>query len=293
MADVQENSQTITRGSGSNFVSSFWFLPPEKRAALTAIYAWCRLTDDIVDAAVTPEQEKEARLKMGAWRAQTLGLYEGRAEHPVLRDLSGVVRLYPIPPKYFEDLIEGVLMDLDRKSYAAFADLRPYCYRVASVVGLMCLEVFGYKNPRSREFAEHLGIAFQLTNIIRDVKTDAGRGRVYLPEEDLRKFGFSREDMLTLADEPLVKEEKINRFKALIAFECERAESFYRQAHETLPREDRPNMVAAEVMASVYHCILRKVLDSPMAVLAGKVKPGKAETLFRVLQGYVSNKFFL
>jgi len=191
------NSREITKTSGSNFVNSFWFLPKKKRHALEVIYAYCRLTDDLVD--LSPSSE-EAKTQLSEWKVQTRKSLEDGSDILVLKELSNIVETYHIPSHYFFELIDGVETDIEKKQYATFDELYRYCYAVASIVGLMCIQVFGCRSGGSKDFAIDLGLAFQLTNILRDIRTDAQRGRVYLPVEDLKKFGLTIEDLLNLKE---------------------------------------------------------------------------------------------
>lgn len=290
-------SEAVARASGSNFVSSFWFLPKEKRWAMNVIYAFCRLTDDIVDLAEERVATAEsARLELDAWREDTLHSIKGnfREKTPqVLRELSQVAGKYRIEEKCFTGLIEGCRMDVEKKSYANFEELYQYCYRVASLVGLMCLEVFETKDTKSREFAVNLGIAFQLTNILRDIRTDAVRGRVYIPEEDLIKFGFSRSEFMGLAVSDPSGNVALDKFNRLMAFETGRARDYYQKARENLAAGDRANIAAAEVMASVYGAILDKIRKDPSRVLKGKVSLPRWLTILKVFQGWAANRLRL
>ncbi len=287
------NSSQVTKTSGSNFVSSFWFLPEQKRDALTAIYAYCRITDDIVDMADQTGNQADARAKIEAWRRETRRCFDGEhGAHPVVKDAAKATRRFAIPQNLFFELIDGVSMDLDCKSYATFEDLKPYCYRVASVVGLMCLEVFGYRDPSAKQFAVDLGMAFQLTNILRDVKTDAQRGRTYLPDADLQRFGLTRADLLALATlDTFGAKEKA--FRSLFAYETARARDYYMSAKAFLKPGDRRNMAAAEVMSAVYFSILRKIQSNPARVLQKKVSLSKPEAFFRIFQGWFTNRWGL
>lgn len=285
-----QNSSAITKSSGSNFVSSFWFLPKEKREALTSIYAFCRLTDDIVDLASNPELAKE---NLDAWSVQLQQAFEETSSHPVLKDIAQISQRYHIPREYFFQLIDGMEMDLTKKTYQTFEELYSYCYFAASVVGLICLEVFGCQDQRSKEFAVNLGIAFQLTNILRDLRTDLQRGRIYLPQEDLKKYGLSSEDFLTLKESVQVPPGKITRFQDLIQFECARAESYYKNAFQNLVPADRANLIAAEVMCAVYHAILEKIKRNPLLPLKSKIRLNKLETGYRILQGWAKNRLGL
>jgi phytoene synthase len=288
--ETSSNARDIVRQSGSNFASSFWFLPKEKRRALDAVYAYCRLTDDLVDMESDPA---EARRKLAAWRKETTAAMLGTSSNPVLAELAWAAGRYRIPETYFQELMDGVEMDIDKSSYATFDELYGYCYRVASVVGLMCLEVFEYRDARTKNFAIHLGLAFQLTNILRDLKSDAALGRTYLPDEDLRYFGLIRSDLLALSRPGGLSEERAAALGRLVAFECHRAEEYYAKARDCFFPGDRPNLVAAEVMTAVYHAILRKIQREPLIVLQGKVRLPKWESALRALQGWAVNRLGL
>ena len=187
--DVQQAlvyCRQVTRQQAKNFYYAFLFLPADKRAAVYSVYAFCRHTDDIADE---PSPLHDKRDQLRAWRDELNNCYHGKPTHLITRALRHTIERYPVPQRYFEDLLNGVEMDLTVQRYASFEDLRFYCYRVASAVGLACLEIFGYRHAGVRTYARHLGIALQLTNIMRDVREDAERGRIYLPQEDLRAFG--------------------------------------------------------------------------------------------------------
>ena len=290
-------SEAVVKASGSNFISSFRFLSDDKRRAMSVIYAFCRLTDDIVDLAEERGAAAEsARLELDAWREDTLHALKGnfRPETPqVLRELSGVAGKYRIEEKCFTGLIEGCRMDIEKRSYADFQELYQYCYRVASLVGLMCLEVFGYRSPKSKDYAVNLGIAFQLTNILRDIRTDAVRGRVYIPEDDLARFGLDRREFMGVAVSGKAADGAMDKFERLMDFETGRAREYYKKAVQCLEKEDRPNLVAAEVMASVYGAILDKIRRDPSRVVKGKVSLPRWLTLLKVLQGWVGNRLNL
>lgn len=289
---MNSKSQEIALKSKSNFVSSFYFLSKEKREALNTVYAYCRLTDDIVDEVSLTKGEMEAAQSLEEWKEKTLLAFKGKSEHPVLRELFKVVEKYKIPEHYFLELIEGVGLDLQKKSFLNFEELYPYCYKVASVVGLMCLEIFSYKNKISKSYAINLGIAFQLTNILRDVRSDAKQNRVYVPELELKNFGLERNELLTLATGcNLFLDEKLEKFSAMIKFQCDRAETYYEKAKENLVEEDRSQLVAAEVMRSIYHAIFMKIKKNPLKILDSRVSLSKPEFLWRVLQGW-SRSFF-
>jgi phytoene synthase len=245
---LQQSARQITRKSRSNFYFSFLFLPREKREALYSIYAFCRRSDDIADQnlSLTDRQQELER-----WRIQLAACYEGRADTPAMKSLGECVRRFQIPKSYLDDLIRGVEMDLTQNRYPTFDALYPYCFRVASTVGLICIEVFGYQNPNTRKYAEYLGVALQLTNILRDVGTDGAQDRIYIPLEDLQRFGLSEADILERRYTPA--------FIDLMAFQAERAESFYQKAAALLPPEDRRNMLPAEIMGAIYHRLLERI----------------------------------
>lgn len=246
-----EQSRNITKKSASNLALAFVLLPKAKRDGMSALYAFCREVDDVADEESVPVEQR--RVQLAAWREDVRRACSGGApEFAVNRELQSVISQHPgLAFELFDDLIRGVEMDLDIKRYQTHAELEQYCYRVASVVGLLSIEIFGYTNPRVRDYAVHLGKALQLTNILRDVKTDAERGRIYLPLEELARFRVSESEILNGEYSP--------RFRELAASIAERAKHFYRLARETLPREDRRAMAAAELMGSVYWRLLEKL----------------------------------
>ncbi len=238
----------LTRLSRSNFYVAFLFLPKKKRHAITAIYAFCRVVDDSVDE--TPDAEEKVR-NLNRWKRHLEDAYAGRATHPVMIQLMRTIHEFAIPKEYFLLLVEGVEMDLTHARYATFEEVQRYCYRVASVVGLICIKVFGYNDARVPEYAEKLGMALQWTNVLRDVKADARMGRIYLPLEDLERFGVTEKDIL---------EGAINKaFRDLMAYECDRAEGFYRQADEAWSAAELPTLFPAVIMKTVYHRLLENI----------------------------------
>jgi phytoene synthase len=245
-----QESRTITRKSASNLALAFVLLPKAKRDGMSALYAFCREVDDVADNESLPVPQR--REQLAAWRAdvrRACGLET--PQFPVNRELQPVIRQYHLPPEHFDALLQGVEMDLDIKRYENYEQLELYCYRVASVVGLLSIEVFGYQDPACRAYAVHLGKALQLTNILRDVRSDAERGRIYLPLSELARFKVSPEEILRLEYSP--------RFFELANSVAQRARHFYRLARETLPAADRRSMVAAGLMGSVYWRLLRKL----------------------------------
>ena len=245
-----EASQSITRRSASNLALAFVLLPREKRNGMVALYAFCREVDDIADDESLPVEERRSRL--AAWRNDVARACDGRApELPVIRELQPFIAKHRLPFSLFDELIRGVEMDLEIKRYGTMDDLEQYCYRVASVVGLLSIEIFGYQNPKCREYANFLGKALQLTNILRDVRGDAERGRIYLPLAELQRHGVTEAEILELRYS--------ERFHALAEAVASRARYFYEQARQALPNEDRRSMAAAELMGSVYWRLLRKL----------------------------------
>ncbi len=245
--------RTLTKASRSNFTYAFLVLPRAQRDALYAIYAFCRISDDVVDEEAGPTGIFGASPKerLDAWRAEVDALFSGAPTHPVTCRLQQVLHAFPIPRRCFDELLNGVEMDLRQSRYATFAELEQYCYRVAGVVGLMCIEVFGYRDPATRVYAERLGTAFQLTNILRDLARDAAVGRIYLPLEDLTRFGYPEADLLAQRRTPA--------FTSLMRFEAGRAHEFYRAAAQALPRADRAHMLPAEIMRAIYFRLLQKI----------------------------------
>jgi 15-cis-phytoene synthase len=237
----------ITRRASSNFYYAFMLLPRMRRRALYSVYAFCRFVDDIAD----DDGVHDAAAMLAQWRAELDKVFEGTPSRAISRALSENVRRFNIPRRYFEEVIDGVEMDLSQRRYATFAELCLYCRRVASAVGLICIEIFGYRHQSARLYAERLGIAFQLTNIIRDVSEDAARGRIYLPLEDLARFGVAEADILNSVYSP--------RFRQLIEFEAQRARRYYREAAQALAKEDRGSMLAAEGMRLIYASLLERI----------------------------------
>ena len=214
----------LTRKSRSNFFYAFLVLPRAQREAIYACYAFCRIVDDAVDLG----QDRAAqRAELARWREEIARVYEGRAQHPAGQRLQVALRRFPIPRHALEEIIAGVEMDLDHPTYETWDALYPYCYRVASAVGLCCIEIFGYSDARAREYAVNLGVALQLTNILRDVQVDARNGRTYLPQADLRRFGVTTEDLAGGRYTP--------QFVQLMTFEAGRAREYYQRAWSALP----------------------------------------------------------
>jgi phytoene synthase len=258
---MTQQSRTITRKSASNLALAFVLLPKPKRYAMSALYAFCREVDDVADEEATPLETRRADL--AAWREDVRLACEGGApKFTVNRELQPVIAQYGLPYAYFDQLIQGVEMDLDIKRYDTYEELELYCYRVASVVGLLSVEIFGYQSQECRPYAIALGKALQLTNILRDVRGDAERGRIYLPLSELERHKVSPEEILRL--------EYSGRFERLAASVANQARKFYAEAGRTLPAVDRRSMIAAELMGSVYWRLLRELERRHFDVFNGR-----------------------
>lgn len=245
-----QESRAITQKSASNLALAFILLPRSKRDAMSALYAFCREVDDVADEESVPVEKR--REQLAAWRVDIRRACEGeKPEFVVNREFQPVIQEFGLRFELFDELIKGCEMDLDTKRYETYTDLELYCYRVASAVGLLSIEIFGYRNHACHDYAVYLGKALQLTNILRDVRADAERGRIYIPQSELRRFNVREEEILRF--------EYSERFHELARSVAERARHFYRLARETLPAEDRKAMVAAELMGSVYWRLLRKL----------------------------------
>jgi phytoene synthase len=264
------NAARITRQSKSNLALAFISLGRERRRDITVFYAFCRIIDDIADAPDLEVDEKQRRL--GEWRGWLRTSTAPESE--LASDLRRLIDKYSLAPEMFEEIIDGVEMDLHKPRYATFEELRLYCYRVASAVGLVSIEIFGYRNPACKEYAVQLGLALQMTNIIRDVGKDLRSGRIYLPQEDLKRFDYSQAEL---------QDRQYNeRFIRLMEFEASRAKEFFRQAAALLPREDRRSMVAAEIMGSVYRALLRRMELDKFRVFEKEYRLNKLEKAGRI-----------
>lgn len=278
-----EESRSITTKSRSNLALAFILLPKARRDGMTALYAFCREVDDVADEESRPVEERRAGL--AAWRADIARACGGeRPQFAVNRELQPVIAAYKLPFALFDELIRGVEMDLDIHRYETLDDLERYCYRVASVVGLLSIEIFGYQNPACRPYADALGKALQLTNILRDVRTDAERGRIYLPREEMARFGVTEEEILRF--------EYTDRFRQLAVSLAGRARHFYQLAGRTLPAEDRRSMAAAELMGSVYWRLLRKLEAKQFDVFGPHpTKLNKAQKLLLIARTWYRQVF--
>ena len=255
-------SASLTRRSRSNFYYAFLTLPRPRRDALYAVYAFCRTVDDVADLGRDPEAQ---RAQLAGWREDVARCFQPGPPpaHPIARQLADAVRAYPIPRAALEAIIEGCEMDLARVRFETAEDLYPYCHRVASAVGLCCIEIFGYTDPRAREYAVHLGTALQLTNIIRDVAADARDGRVYLPRQDLEAFG--------LGEDALLAGRYDERFVRLMQHQAARARKFYAAAAAAYPAADARSLVAAEIMGRIYRALLEEIEARRFAVFGERI----------------------
>jgi len=273
------HSRAITRKSASNLALAFVVLPRAKRDAMSALYAFCREVDDVADEESASVEKR--RRQLADWRADVQRACANEIpQFAVNRELQPVIRQFNLRFELFDDLLKGCEMDLTRNRYEDFEALEKYCHHVASVVGLLSIEIFGYKNPATRDYAVYLGQALQLTNILRDVYTDAERGRIYLPLSELKKFNV-------LPDE-ILRHEYSERFAQLAASIAGRAKYFYRLARETLPVEDRRSMAAAELMGSVYWRLLLKLESKKFNVFGAQpLKLSKPHKLALIFQSWL------
>jgi 15-cis-phytoene synthase len=262
--------------SGSSFTVSFIFLPKMQREAMIALYAFCREVDDVVDECSDFEV---AQIKLNWWKSEVANLYTGMPQHPVTKALQPVVSQFNLAQEHFLEIIDGMEMDLKFNRYEDFKQLQLYCYRVASVVGLLSAQIFGFKNRKTLKYAHDLGMAFQLTNIIRDVGEDARRGRIYLPLDELKKAKVTEDDILQSRETPQVKE--------LIEYQIERAETYYDKALRELPTEDAKQQRTGLMMAAIYRTLLREIkADSAEKVLNFKTKIPPLRKFMLAMQTY-------
>ena len=270
----------LTRKSRSNFFYAFLCLPRPQRESLYAVYAFCRIVDDAVDVG----QDRAAQRKeLERWRAEIAQVFEGSPEHPAAQRLQEAVKIFPIPRAALEEIIAGVEMDLERSAYATFEDLYPYCYRVASAVGLCCIEIFGYTDLRAREYAVNLGVALQLTNIVRDVQPDALAGRVYLPQEDLERFAVTADDLAAGRYTPA--------FVRLMEYQAVRARAYYERAWAALPRADQHTLFAAEIMGRTYFALLETIERRRFRVFGRRVSVPTPRKLGIALRCWVQSRW--
>ena len=270
---MSESAKNIAKNSKSSFYYAFNLLPEEKRDAMNVVYAFCRKTDDIVDESNDPEDVKYEKLRR--WRLEFERAFTGHSEFPLLNKLGKTISSFKIPLDPFFELIKGMEMDIQKDRYKSFDDLQLYCYRVASTVGLMCIEIFGYKHPSTKDFAVDLGIALQLTNILRDISKDAEKGRIYLPQEDLRKFNYSESELLAKVYN--------HQFKDLMIYESGRAKQYFNSATAHLDLDDKKTMFAARAMQHIYYKMLEKIIAADYDVFNNNIKVSKFEKIWIAL----------
>jgi len=273
----QEYCQDKAAKSGSSFYYSFLFLPAPRRQAITALYAYCREVDDVVDEVRDPDV---ARAKLGWWRAEVDNLFNGHPKHPVTQALAPAIEPFGISRERMLLIIDGMEMDLVQRRYADFAALERYCYLVAGVVGELSAGIFGHSRPETMTYARHLGIAFQLTNIIRDVGEDARRDRIYLPQDELRRFGVENEDILSVRHTPA--------FEELMRFQADRAQAQYTTALNALPAEDRKAQRAGLIMSAIYRTLLEEVQRDGFHVLNQRISLTPIRKLWLAWKTWVS-----
>lgn len=275
----QQYCQQKTAKSGSSFYYSFMFLSKQKREAITALYAFCREVDDIADECT---ELHIAQVKLSWWRSEIENLYQNNPTHPVSRALLIPISTYHLDAEHFNEIIDGMEMDLNFNRYEDFKQLQLYCYRVASVVGLLSAQIFGFNNRKTLKFAHDLGMAFQLTNIIRDVGEDARRNRIYLPLDELAKFNVTEDDILHSRESDTVKQ--------LLDYQIERAESYYDRAFNELPDDDRKSQRVGLMMAAIYRTLLREIkADGAQKVLSSRTSLGALRKLYLAFQVWIKN----
>jgi phytoene synthase len=264
---MMDAAKDIAKTSRSSFYYAFNLLPEEKRDAMNTVYAFCRKTDDIIDEGNESDELKYDKLHK--WRMELEKAFIGHSDYTLLNKLGRTIHKFNIPYEPFFELLKGMEMDLQNNRYLTFDDLRLYCYRVASTVGLMCIEIFGYKHKSAKEFAINLGIALQLTNILRDIKKDSLKGRIYLPQEDLQKFSYGEEDIFN--------QKYDDRFTALMKYEVERAEKFFDIATENLNLDDKKAMFAARAMQHIYKRLLEKIIEAEYNIYKKNIRVNSFE----------------
>jgi phytoene synthase len=271
-----EYCQQKTAQSGSSFYYSFLFLPPERRRAITALYAFCREVDDTVDET---SDASVARIKLAWWRTEVSSMYKGAPTHPVTQALQPHIAAYNLEEQHLQAIVDGMEMDLDQSRYLDYAGLQKYCWRVAGVVGILSASIFGYKNPQTLAYAEKLGLAFQLTNIIRDVGDDARKGRIYLPVNELQQFNVTAADILNFRHS--------EKFEALMKFQAERAQRTYDEALALLPKEDRRAQRPGLMMSAIYRTLLDEIQRDNFHVLNQRISLTPLRKLWLAWKTYV------
>ena len=264
---MSESAKEISKKSKSSFYYAFNLLPEDKRDAMNTVYAFCRKTDDIVDENFDSTDLKYEKLRK--WRIEFEKSFSGHSEYVLLNKLGTTISKFNIPLEPFFELIKGMEMDLQKDRYKSFDDLQLYCYRVASTVGLMCIEIFGYKHPSTKQFAVDLGIALQMTNILRDIGKDAKNGRIYLPQEDLIRFNYTEKEIMSLVYN--------DNFRDLMIYESSRAKQYFHSATTNLDLDDKKTMFAARAMQHIYYKMLENIITADYDVFNNDIKVSKLE----------------
>ncbi len=276
----QNDHIEITQSSKTNFLYSFSLLPKEKYEAINTVYAFCRQTDDIVDNEFDSTELKFKKIR--EWKNEFEHALKGVSKYALLNQVAKIIRNFNIPVEPFFELIKGMEADLQVSRYKDFNTLYQYCFRAAATVGLMCIEIFGYKTENAKQYAINLGIALQLTNILRDIKFDAINGRIYLPEEDLKRFGYSEDDLMNFRYN--------DSFVELMKFECKRAREYFDKANDAFVKEDRKLLFPARIMQKIYFNILEKIEKMNYNVFSKKVKVSKIKKLYYTFGVFVKYK---
>ena len=273
-----DHCQRIAKEHAKNFYYAFRTLPPRKRRAIYAAYAFCRHCDDVADEEMPLDEKRRLFAETRGRLAESL---DGRSDDPVFAALAGATREFDIPAEYLEEIIQGIEMDLTWTRFQNFEELRNYCYRVASVVGLLCIEVFEYTDPNAKEHAIDLGLAMQLTNIMRDVKEDAERGRIYIPLDEIASFGYSEQQLM----DGVVNDE----FRNLMAFQAERARRYFESGRRLLPLLPAESRACPAVLHGVYSALLNRIVASRYDVFQRRIGLSKAEKLFIMTKLWAAN----
>ena len=280
-------SVDLSNQSKTNFYYSFTFLPKDEREAIHTVYAFCRRIDDIVDEQDqgTSEDIIKKRKRLTKWRTEINELYSGGTYSTFLKPLQSAIRRFSIPKQYFLTLIDGCERDLKQKRYESFSELKEYCYGVAGIVGLMCIEIFGYKYEETKEYAVNLGYALQLTNILRDLKADKDRGYIYIPKEDLRRFKYTEED--------LMNERYNEQFIELMRFQTRRAREYYHKARTALRPDERNSMIAAEIMDAIYYRLLEKIELNDFDVFSKQIRVSTVHKVAIAIKHWLATRIFV
>jgi len=273
--NAEEYCQEQAAKSGSSFYYSFIFLPTNQRQAITALYAFCRQVDDVVDECSEPAI---ALAKLNWWREEITRVFHGQPQHPVGIALAKSLLEFNLKEEHFHSIIEGMLMDTRQFRYQDFDQLSTYCYRVAGVVGLLAIEIFGYKNKSTHKYAEKLGLAFQLTNILRDVHEDARRDRIYLPQDELEKFNVSEKDIL--------QGNMTDNIRALLAYQAARADTCYQEAYELLSAQDRFSQRGGLIMSAIYHELLNTIKKNNFSVFGKPIRLSAMKKIWTAWKAY-------